>query len=527
MKLRWLPPSKKLSLRQMLQQKRDLSFHDPSDLLNNELDSPNPEQFPDESLFANIEEIIERITHAMYQNQPLLIFGHDDPDGICSTYILYRFLSTCGYQAHNYYIPNRETERHGIQNSLIEYVHRNGYKLVIVVDNGISSKEGVEKLHALGCEVIIIDHHIIQKDTLPNAFAIMNPQLSNCNYPFKQLAGVGVVLMLIRYLSRVLQHEVDDCYYFWTAVGSYADKVPLIGVNWAIARYAIDRFSVLKDSSIDFLCRNHPRISSVSDIWGFIQSTARLIANGREDGGNHLAMRFLLQMGEEKAAHFEQLEKQKNDWECELNRVFKLMDSLIEDFAGDSYIHFDDNNSLPYPLLGTAASYTVNQLGIPAIFLKRMDGVIVCEGRCSDGFNMTEAFSNCKEHLIQFGGHVKAAGFTMKPESYNDFLTCYKQYVSQNFKPESDLQYIQYDAELLLSDINRESWEIFETFIPFGQDNSDPVFLCSNEISDEVSEKLLTEYIGKSLPKNRKIDFLFNWKAPNIIRVIDWHESEL
>ncbi|MDD3236251.1 MAG: DHH family phosphoesterase, partial [Candidatus Cloacimonetes bacterium] len=106
------------------------------------------DDLPDEALFANIDEVAERIRSAMFRNEPMVIFGHDDPDGITSTYILYKFLESCGYQKHNYYIPNRNLEPHGIQAGFIQFVKDGGYKLVITVDNGISAKEGVEKLNA-------------------------------------------------------------------------------------------------------------------------------------------------------------------------------------------------------------------------------------------------------------------------------------------------------------------------------------------------------------------------------------------
>ncbi|MCK7532227.1 MAG: DHH family phosphoesterase [Marinilabiliales bacterium] len=118
-----------------------------------------------------------------------MIFGHDDPDGITSTYILYRYLTTLGYQKHHYYIPNRIIEHHGIQDTFIHYVKVNKFPLVITVDNGISSNLGVEKLNELGCDVIRTDHHLTQADTIPDAYAIVNPQLLGSEYPYKMLAG--------------------------------------------------------------------------------------------------------------------------------------------------------------------------------------------------------------------------------------------------------------------------------------------------------------------------------------------------
>ncbi|HRY83632.1 MAG TPA: DHH family phosphoesterase, partial [Candidatus Cloacimonadota bacterium] len=120
------------------------------------------ESLPDEALLANIEQVALRITKALRNNEPMVIFGHDDPDGITSTYILYQYLNSCGYQRHHYYIPNRNLEPHGIQQSLIDFVKNGGYTLVVTVDNGISAAWGVNELNKVGAEVLITDHHLIQ-----------------------------------------------------------------------------------------------------------------------------------------------------------------------------------------------------------------------------------------------------------------------------------------------------------------------------------------------------------------------------
>ncbi|MDZ4182685.1 MAG: DHH family phosphoesterase, partial [Candidatus Cloacimonadaceae bacterium] len=338
--------------------------------LLDDLSETDLSQLPDEALLANIEDVADRIRKAMYRNEPLIIFGHDDPDGITSTFILYQFFNSCGYQKHNYYIPNRNLDPHGIQDSFVRFVEEGGYKLVVTVDNGISSFDGVRKLNDLGCDTVITDHHLIQPETLPPAYAILNPQLPDCAYPFKSLAGVGVVLMLIRYLGKQLDHPIPPASYFWTAIGSIADKVTMTGLNRLIVRHVLKNWDSISDSSIEFLQRNYNRLSTHTDIFNFMQNTARLIANGREDHGQHTALRFMLQVGDEKARLFQKLEQQKKTWESELNRVFAFLDTILSGFGGNAFIYYDDDDVVPYNLLGTASSYIVNKLGIPTIMLK-------------------------------------------------------------------------------------------------------------------------------------------------------------
>lgn len=485
-------------------------------------DDPGLEALPEEALFANIEAVTERIRKAMYHNEPLVIFGHDDPDGITSTYILYDFFNSCGYQRHTYFIPNRNLEPHGIQASFIDHVRQNGYTLAIAVDNGITSAAGVEQLAALGCDTIIVDHHLIQPEQLPRAHAIMNPQLPLCRYPFKGLAGVGVVLMLIRYLGKVLEHPIHNAAYFWTAVGSIADKVPMTGLNRILVRHVLKHWDQITDPSIEFLARNFNRIGSLTDVFNFIQYTARLIANGREEGGQHTAMRFLLQMGDEKATLFQKLEAQKRSWEGELNRVFTFLDTITSGFAGNAFIYFDDDGVIPYNLLGTASTYIVSNHNIPTIMLKIHNGKMVCEGRCSDGFNMVDAFTHCRQHLLQYGGHAKAAGFTMDPAEYDGFLECYNDYLTQKLQKAEYNPGMKVDVQASLDDLKEHNWRMMEYLLPFGQQNPEPLIMLPDTSIETLQQHLGIEYNSVSIPADKTADLLINWKSPSSVRIIDY-----
>lgn len=482
---------------------------------------------PDESLFANIDLIADRIQKAMYTNEPLVIFGHDDPDGVTGTYILHQFFNSIGYQKHKYYIPNRTLWPHGIQDDFVEYVRHNSFSLAIAVDNGIASWEGVEKLKSLGCDTLIIDHHLIQAEQLPDAFGIMNPRLPQCKYPFKDLAGVGVVLMLIRHLGKLLDHEVNDSAYFWAAVGSIADKVPMLGINRLIVRHVIQNWATMRDDSIEFLLRNFKRVSSEMDVFNFMINTSRLIANGREKDGQHMGMRFLLQMGDEKASLFEALESEKKQWEAELNRIFGYLDTILADFEARAFIYFDDEDLIPYNFLGTASTYVVSSLGIPAIMIKYHNGNMVCEGRCPDGMNMVHAFTHCKAHLIQYGGHAKAAGFTMNPDSYEGFLSCYNEYLDQNLQTANKPPRFDIDAIIRLEDLHYANWQIIEKLLPYGIQNPEPLFLAKNVEVNKLLANFSLEYGRVNLPKGKTVDLVFYWKSHQSVRVVDFELSQV
>jgi single-stranded-DNA-specific exonuclease len=483
------------------------------------------DSLPDESLLANIESAAERINRAMFTNEPLVIFGHDDPDGVTSTYILYQFFDSCGYQKHQYFIPNRNIEPHGIQQTFIDFVARNKLSLAISVDNGIASYDGVEKLKALGCDTIIVDHHLIQPEQLPTAYTIVNPQLPESMYPYKSLSGVGVVLMLIRYLGRMLGHNVPLSAFFWASVGSLADKVAMTGINRVLVRHVLENWSELKDQTVDFLMRNYLRIGGMTDFFNFIQNTAKLIANGREEHGQHAALRFMLQRGKAKAELFQLLEAQKNQWEMELNRVFIYLDSVSAGFEGHAFIYFDDEDLIPYSLLGTAATYILGKLGIPTIMLKLHNGDIVCEGRCGDGLNMVDAFRFCRAHLKQYGGHPRAAGFTLVPEEYDGFIECYNQYLSDNMMFGKSDKCTEPDAVMALEDLNMDNWRDMELLLPFGMQNPEPRILIRKTTLKALQQNFSLESITQDVQDYPEIDVLVYWKGFKQLRILSCQEN--
>ena len=483
------------------------------------------EALPDEALLANIEKCATRIKKAMYENEPLVIFGHDDPDGITSAYILYQFFNTCGFQNHRYFIPNRNVEPYGIQDSLVNFVKEGNYHLVITVDNGIASFEGVEKLNQIGCETLITDHHLIQPDKIPNAYTIVNPHLPSSTYPYKMLAGVGVVLMLIRYLGRELEYDITPDYYFWTAVGSIADRVPMTEVNRIIVRYAFQHWQELKDSTFELLVPYYGPIETYSDIYELIQYLVKLLSNGREENGENAALRFLLETNGEKEKLFYHLDSLKNQSETELAKVYNFLDTLTTGFEGSAFIYFDDEGIIPYHLLGAAASYITGKFGVPTLIMKLHNSEIVCEGRCNEGFNLVEAFTFCKEHLKQYGGHAKAAGFSLEPEKYDSFLECFHQYLDENCpEPVTNLR-IEPDAVVSLEELNEQNWLSLELLLPYGQDHPEPCFLIKDTTLMELQSKFQVDINGFNFPDNIKGDVLVSWISPRVLKILSFTET--
>lgn len=338
------------------------------------------QDLPDELLLKDLGVAIDRILQALYKNERIVIFGHDDPDGVTSTFLIYDFFDSCGFQNHYYYIPNRLVDHHGIQDSLVDYLKIKEADLLITVDNGISSKDKVEEIKALGIDVVITDHHLFVQENIPLATAVVNPKRSDCSYPYDMIAGVGVALLLVTALAKRLDKKIKASYYFWTAVGSLADRVPMADVNWIIVRHVLEHWEEIEDNTINMLKSICNPINNNFDKINFLTYSYRMIANGRDDGGNHHGLQFMLANEKEKYDEFSLIQTEKKANEQNLFGLNVIIGEILADYDGKGVIFFDHDNRIPGPLLGTCATFLVNSLYEPVIMLKERDDIIICEG---------------------------------------------------------------------------------------------------------------------------------------------------
>ncbi len=484
------------------------------------------EDLPNEELFADMEVGAKRIIDALYNNEKIVIFGHDDPDGVTATYVLFDFLTSCGFQNHYYYIPNRMTDHHGIQDNFIDYIKEIKANLVITVDNGVSSYEKIDEINALGIDLIVTDHHMFEKENMPKTIAVINPKREDCNYPYKMLAGVGVSLMLVRYLARLLNKEVKNSYYFWTAVGSIADRVPMTGINWILVRHVLDNWNDISGSTFDYLTSVCSPIRNNYDKMNFINYSYRLIANGRDDGGIHHGLRFLIYEGRDKFDNFGIIQTEKKAMEKNIQEIGFYIDKILDGYQGDGLIYYDQENEITYPLIGTCATFIVNKILEPVLILKKKDDLIFCEGRSSDGFSVLDAFKYCEESLIQYGGHVKAAGFTMHPDNLDRFKELYAEYFASQSETIRENQFLQANASLDISEFSYELKKDLDFLLPFGQENPEPMIFVKNYQQGEKNIKLFMESnLRKSLKQHNIYDLMLQVTNNGQLKVIDIRES--
>lgn len=485
------------------------------------------DDIPPYLLLKDIEKAVLRILEALTKNQKIMIYGHDDVDGVSATYILFDFLEKIGFQNHFYYIPNRLLENHGFPVSLMQKLLHGNYDLLITVDGGISEFSNVENLKELGIDVIITDHHLVP-DKTPAAFAIVNPKQPDCQYPDKMLAGVTVSYFLVKAIAAKLDFEIDKNYLFWVAVGTIADKVPMLGVNRLIVKEVLDRWFLFDDPALMALKPYIVANPGYEQRIGSLKYITRLLSNGRQPFGEHQALNFLLAPKSEKEIILKNLVREQRNYDARINVVSEFLEEEIKVGNDNCIVYFDKNDRIEVNLMGFAASQLSNKYKIPTVILKKREDIISGEARATKGFCLIKAFGHCKTELIQFGGHSRAAGFTARPEKIDEFIKLFTAYCNKNKETIKFYQKLSIDAVFSIDQIDM-FYEYLQTdyhlLQPFGQGNRNPTFLLKNYCPERDWHKFKLKDTKNKLEINKTYDILFKFKSMNFY-LVDYKEAE-
>ena len=435
------------------------------------------------SLLAGAEKGAERIMLAIKNNEKILIFGDYDVDGITSTSLLLMALFPLGANL-NFYLPVRRYEGYGLSSTVVQKAVKNGYKLIITVDNGITAFEAAAKANELGIDLIITDHHI-PLENLPQAHSIINPNLLNCSYPFKQLAGVGVTFKLISLIYEKLNLQLPEKIYELLMLGTVADVVPLVGENRFWVKFGLSKAQTTKSHSLAVLALNSnltkERLNSL-DI-GFMIAP-QINALGRLDDPRQ-AVKFLVSANAKEVEQIGEILRQKNEDRKKIDRKIyeeiehKILSKKI-DLDRDKII-LDADTFWPSGVIGLVAGKLANNYGRPSfLFHLKSDGSAAGSCRSIPEFNIFEALQKCQDLLISFGGHAHAAGLKLSQKNLPTFKERMNELVAQTVSP-IDLQpKITVDAFLSLSEINKKLVTEMIQMEPFGNQNPEPTFLIKN-----------------------------------------------
>lgn len=447
--------------------------------------------FSDPGLLADIDKAVARIKIAIQNKERVAVFGDYDVDGITSTCVMVKYLLSKGVPAEAY-IPDRLTEGYGLSEEAIRAIAESGITLVISVDCGVTGAEQTKIAKELGLDVVITDHHECP-ETLPEAAAVVDPHRSDCQYPFKGLAGVGVAFEVLRALegagnTETLIEEYGDL----VAVGTIADIMPVIGENRAIIRHGV---RVLRKGSRCGLRRLMSDCGIVhSKITGADLSfmlVPKLNAAGRM-GKVRVAYDIIMCGDEREAADLSktlcELNSERRDIE---NKIFtEIRDELTGESPGDEIgepiIVYSEtwHNGVS----GIVASRLADTFGVPAVVICIENGVGRGSCRSFGNFSIFDALDSMKDELTNFGGHFHAAGLTIPKENITSFSKRLKEYYNSKRDEIGKAQLMidfQVDDNSMLS---LENVETLKYLAPWGPGNPPPVLsIAGAEIESIIS----------------------------------------
>ena len=437
------------------------------------------------SLLKDAQKAVDRILHAIKNEEKILVFGDYDVDGITSSAMMMACLLPLR-AAINFYLPNRRRDGYGLSTKVVNRAADNGYSLIITVDNGITAFEPTRVAKKHGIDVIITDHHR-QHAELPDAFAIVNPNQHACSYPFKALAGVGVAFKVLSLLYEKINRPLPAKVYELLLLGTIADVVPLLGENRFWVRHGLAQVNRNESFAFSVLKRNgkvtRPQVNS-SDIGYGI--TPQINALGRLEDPRQ-AVKFLIGTDSADVERVGSVLLELNQARKEIERsitaqVVHTIETGQIDLKKERVILAASTEWQP-GVIGLVASRLVNLYGRPVVlFHLTSEGQAKGSCRSIPEFNMFDALTACQDMLISFGGHSLAAGLALE----QDKLPLLKQHLEERaaqLLTEEDLQQkLVLDAPVQLSDLTKKFLRDLAQLEPFGHENKPPTFLIDQVV---------------------------------------------
>jgi len=443
---------------------------------------PSMDHLHDPFMLADLRKAVERIEAAIARKERIAIHGDYDVDGITSTVILRRALEMLGGDVLHF-IPERLKDGYGLQPAAIERLHAEGVHLVISVDCGIRGTDAALRARELGVDLIITDHHE-PEGTLPPALAVINPKRSDCSYPDKNLAGVGVALKVVQALcSRADKGKWLPAFVKIAAIGTLADVVPLVGENRVIAKLGLQSLSTGRHTvGLRALLEASGLTGKTIDSYqvGFILAP-RVNAAGRMSTPD-IATRLLLATDEGAIEEARTLAQQLNEENLkrqaeEAELVAQAKKAIETDPAiGAHNVLVVGGEGWHRGVIGIVASKLVDTYHKPAIVLS-IDGK-VAHGSCRSipAFDMLDGLERCAEFFQRFGGHRQAAGLTMDAANVPAFRARINAHADDVLEPDHLRPRLRIDGSLSLKQITPDLVEGLNAMAPFGLANPRPIF---------------------------------------------------
>ena len=448
--------------------------------------NPTRTDFYDPFLITDMEIAVERIIKARDNNEKVTIYGDYDVDGITSITVLKSFLKDIGLEADTY-IPNRLEEGYGLNKNAINKIAKSGCKLMITVDCGISGIEEIAYANSLGIQTIVTDHHEAGNE-LPNAIAVIDNKRKDSKYPFRELAGVGVVFKLIQALGIKLglKEEAYLKYLDIVCVGTISDIVPLVDENRVITKLGLMLIKQTKNIGLKSIINSsgYSKIDSNTISFGV---APRVNACGRMGKAEEALELFLSQNINEVNELTKKLNEHNRERQETEKAIFESAVKTIEkEKLNENKAIIVGGENWHHGVIGIVSSKITEMYFKPSILLSfEEDGIGKGSGRSIPGFDLHEALMQCLDTIEKFGGHSMAVGITIRKENLDKFRKEFEAIATEKNIDEI-IPIINIDAKVNLSDINKEMVNSLKQLEPFGEGNKMPVFAFKNLKIDSI-----------------------------------------
>ena len=472
-------------------------------------------------LMKDMDIAVDRLNDAMGRKERILVYGDYDVDGCTAVALVYKFLQQF-YSNIEYYIPDRYDEGYGVSKKGIDYAKETGVKLIIILDCGIKAIEEIAYAKQQGIDFIICDHHV-PDEVLPDAVAILNPKREDDPYPFKHLCGCGVGFKFMQAFAKNngipfsrLIPLLDFC-----AVSIAADIVPVVDENRILAFHGLKQLnqnpSIGLKAIID-ICGLSNREISMSDI--IFKIGPRINASGRMENGKEsvdLLVEKDLSAALNASKHINEYNEQRKDIDKQMTEEANQIVARLESQKHRSSIVLYDEN-WKKGVIGIVASRLTEIYFRPTVVLTRDGEFATGSARSVTGFDVYSAIKECRDLLVNFGGHTYSAGLTLKWDRVKDFRQAFQKYVEEHIQPEQTEANLNIDAQIDFKDITKRLHNDLKKFSPFGPGNPKPLF-CTLNVYDYGTSKV----VGRE-QEHIKLE-LVDSKSSNVVKGIAFGQS--
>ncbi len=458
---------------------------------------PSLDNLHDPFLMTDMDKAVERVHRAVSSGEKILVYGDYDVDGTTAVSLVYTFLRRLTDRL-DFYIPERYDEGYGVSYKGIDWASENGFGLIITLDCGIKANEKVEYARERGIDMIICDHHLPEND-LPKAVAVLDPKREDCFYPFDDLSGCGVGFKLVQAYSQKYGMPFESLIPLMDllVVSIASDLVSVVGENRILAHYGLKQLNsgpregLLAMIQLSGLEPGHLTIDDI-----VFKIGPRINAAGRMESGR-IAVELLTAINVNEAIRIgNEINEHNNERKNIDRRITQEALEMVESgkclSSGKATIVY--NPQWHKGVVGIVASRLVEAYYKPTIvFTMSQGGLVTGSARSVHGFDLYDAIESCADLLENFGGHLYAAGLTLKEENLQAFCERIEKHISGKIIPEMQTPVVDIDAMLNFSQITPKFLRILKQFQPFGPGNAAPVFRTDNVYDNGMGRKVGAE----------------------------------